>query len=79
MIEALQAVRGRCRLLAGLALPLLLLVGVPAARGATNTADVIEAGDRKLLADGLFSRGFHALALPEYLALAGRRPPPAAM
>lgn len=78
MIEALQAVRGRCRLLAGLALP-LLLCGAPAARGATSTADVIEAGDRKLLADGLFSRGFHALALPEYLALAGRRPPPAAL
>jgi TolA-binding protein len=79
VIEALQAVCGRCRLLAGLALPLLLLVGVPAARGATNTADVIEAGDRKLLADGLFSRGFHALALPEYVALADRRPPPAAL
>ncbi len=58
-------------------LTLMLAAGAAAAAaGATNTADAIDAGDRKLLADGLFSRGLHALALPEYADLAARRPPP---
>lgn len=47
-----------------------------AAWGASNDVDLIEAGDRKLLADGLLSRGLYNLALPEYRALADRKPPP---
>jgi TolA-binding protein len=42
----------------------------------TNAVDLIEAGDRRLFADGLLNRGFHDLALPEYRALADRKPPP---
>lgn len=40
---------------------------------------MIDARDRKLLADGLFNRSLHALALPEYQELASRQPPPPGM
>ena len=79
----LQVFHGRNRLPAALALLLTLPVGgltaAPAAPDATAKTDAIEVEDRKLLADGLFSRGFHELALPEYLALSTRQPPPAAL
>ncbi len=43
---------------------------------ADAAAPALEQGDRRLFADGLFSRGFHELALTEYDALAARQPPP---
>lgn len=54
----------------------VLACGCAAAFAAARAADdAIAPGDRKQLADGLFSRGLYALALPEYQALAGIRPP----
>ena len=83
MSEPLQP-RGRNaaarRRLAARILALLLAAGgAGTTPGATNAVDALASDDRKLLADGLFSRGFHALALPEYRALAERHPPPAAL
>ena len=64
------AVRPRQSLLA------LACLAAWALQGASNDVDLIEAGDRKLFADGLLSRGLFSLALPEYRALAERKPPP---
>ncbi len=57
-------------------LPRAFLLGFLLALRTTPAADVIEQGDRKLFADGLYSRGLHNLALPEYESLSQRTPPP---
>ena len=59
-----------------LPLPAIFLLGCLLLPWAIHGADVIEQGDRKLFADGLYSRGLHGLALPEYESLSQRTPPP---
>lgn len=71
---AASAVHRLVRLCLALAALLAAARAVPDAAAADASA--LEPGDRRLFADGLFSRGYHELALTEYAALAARQPPP---